>query len=128
MTVQTGQEQGPRAMNDRIEQFKQDIEDMRLKTQSSGSEQLLLGIGVALMVVGIIIGFAAFISSTGQGDPRDQNELIILSLAGVCLTVTGAAMFLRYSVAKFLRFWLLRQLYEGQAHIDQVVDAIRAPR
>ena len=33
-------------------------------------------------------------------------------------------MFLRYSLARFLRFWLLRQLYEGQAHIDQVVASL----
>ena len=33
-------------------------------------------------------------------------------------------MFLRYSLARFLRFWLLRQLYEGQSHIDQVVAAL----
>jgi hypothetical protein len=33
-------------------------------------------------------------------------------------------VFVRYSLARFLRFWLLRQLYEGQAHIDQVVAAL----
>jgi hypothetical protein len=38
--------------------------------------------------------------------------------------VLGGALFLRYSMAKFLRFWLLRQLYEGQAHVDEVVAAM----
>ena len=42
----------------------------------------------------------------------------------LALAVVGAAVFLRYSLARFLRFWLLRQLYEGQAHIDQVVAAL----
>jgi hypothetical protein len=32
-----------------------------------------------------------------------------------------------YSLARFLRFWLLRQLYDGQAHIDQVVSALAGP-
>jgi hypothetical protein len=113
-------------MNDRIEQFKQDIEDMRLKTQSSGSEQGLQVLGVVLMILGIALSLGGFMSSTGQSDPRDQNELIILALAGVAITVTGSVLFLRYSLAKFMRFWLLRQLYEGQAHIDQVVDAVRS--
>ncbi len=115
-------------MNDKIEQFKQDIEGMRLKTQSSGSEQGLLVLGLVLMVLGILLGLGAFFSSTGQDDQRDQLELVILALAGVAVTLTGAALFLRYSLARFLRFWLLRQLYEGQAHIDQVVDAIRTQR
>ena len=45
----------------------------------------------------------------------------------LALAVAGAAVFLRYSLARFLRFWLLRQLYEGQSHIDQVVAALNPP-
>jgi hypothetical protein len=40
------------------------------------------------------------------------------------LSVAGAAVFLRYSLARFLRFWLLRQLYEGQAHMDRLVSTL----
>ena len=43
------------------------------------------------------------------------------------LAVVGAAVFLRYSLARFLRFWLLRQLYEGQANIDRLVGALGQP-
>lgn len=115
-------------MNDRIEQFKSDIEDMKLKTSRGGSEQILLVVGVVLMLLGIVIGLASWLSSQDQSDPRDQTELVILTLTAVCITLTGLGLFLRYSIARFLRFWLLRQLYEGQAHIDQVVDAIRSGR
>jgi hypothetical protein len=45
----------------------------------------------------------------------------------LAVAVTGAAVFLRYSLARFLRFWLLRQLYEGQSHIDQIVGALGRP-
>jgi hypothetical protein len=36
-------------------------------------------------------------------------------------------VFVRYSLARFLRFWLLRQLYEGQAHMDRLVGALGRP-
>jgi hypothetical protein len=42
----------------------------------------------------------------------------------LALAVAGGAVFLRYSLARFLRFWLLRQLLEGQAPIDAVVGAL----
>jgi hypothetical protein len=109
----------------RVDQFKTDITDMKLKTGTSNKEGSLQALGVILMLVGIALALGGYISSTGQDDPRDQNELITLALGGVTVTLAGAALFLRYSLAKFLRFWLLRQMYEGQAHIDQVVDAIR---
>ena len=109
----------------RVDQFKTDITDMKLKTGTANKEGSLQALGVILMLAGIAIAIGSYISSTGQDLALDQNELIILALAGVCITLTGAALFLRYSLAKFMRFWLLRQMYEGQAHIDQVVDAIR---
>jgi hypothetical protein len=36
-------------------------------------------------------------------------------------------MFLRYSIAQFLRFWLARFVYEQQAQTDRVVEAIKPP-
>jgi len=109
----------------RVDQFKTDISDMKLKTGTASKEGSLQALGALLMVAGIVIAFFSYISATGQDNALDQNELIILALTGICVTLTGAALFLRYSLAKFLRFWLLRQMYEGQAHIDQVVDALR---
>ena len=109
----------------RVDQFKTDISDMKLKTGNSSKEGGLQTLGAVLMVAGIAITVLSYISSTGASVAGDQYELLSLGLAGVCVTLTGAALFLRYSLAKFFRFWLLRQMYEGQAHIDQVVDAIR---
>jgi hypothetical protein len=109
----------------RVDQFKTDISDMKLKTGTANKEGSLQVLGVILMIVGIAIAIGSYVSSTGQDIDLDQNELIIFAIAGLCITVAGAALFLRYSLAKFMRFWLLRQMYEGQSHIDQVVDAIR---
>jgi hypothetical protein len=109
----------------RVDQFKADIADMRLKTGGSGREQGLQALGGVLMVVGVVVGVLCYFSATNQNDARDQNELLILTLAMVGLTVVGAALFLRYSLAKFLRLWLLRQSYEAQAHIDRIIDATR---
>lgn len=108
----------------RIDEFKADVADLKLKTGVSGSEKLLQVLGVALMVVGIVLAFVCYFSSTNQTDLRDQTELVILALAGVGLTVSGAALFLRYSIAKFLRVWLLRQMYEDRRHLDEIVAAI----
>jgi hypothetical protein len=109
----------------RVDQFKSDITDMKLKTGNSSKEGALQAFGVLLMIAGIAITVLSYISSTGADIAADQTELLSLGFAGVAVTLTGAALFLRYSLAKFLRFWLLRQMYEGQSHIDQVVDAIR---
>jgi membrane-associated HD superfamily phosphohydrolase len=109
--------------SERIESFKTDIEDMKLKSSSQKERGLQL-LAVLLMVGGVITAFSAYFSSTHQDDFRDQNELIILAIASLTLVLIGAVMFVRYSMAKFLRFWLLRQFYEGQDHIDRIVHAM----
>ncbi len=76
------------------------------------------------MVAGVVLAFVAYQVSLGKDDSRDIDSLQILAIAMLALAVVGGAVFLRYSLARFLRFWLLRQLLEGQAHIDAVVAAL----
>ncbi|HEX7094415.1 MAG TPA: hypothetical protein VF183_00935 [Acidimicrobiales bacterium] len=114
----------------RVEQFKSDIAEMKLKTGVSNKEGTLQVLGVLLMIAGIAIAFGAYqaslnVKAADVGAELDSNSWIALSIGGLTLTVAGAALFLRYSLAKFFRLWLLRQMYEGQAHIDQVIEAIR---
>jgi hypothetical protein len=46
-----------------------------------------------------------------------------LAIAGLATSVVGGFLFLRYSLARFLRFWLLRQTYEQRVAIDEAAAA-----
>jgi hypothetical protein len=43
---------------------------------------------------------------------------------GLALIIAGAALFVRYSLARYLRFWLIRLTYESRANTDRIVEAI----
>ena len=66
----------------------------------------------------------AYFVSHGTSNPLDQNDAQVLALIGVALTVAGGALFVRYSMAQFLRFWLARLSFEQAVHTDRVVDAL----
>jgi hypothetical protein len=109
-------------MNDRIERLQS--EAARLDVARSGSRDgLFQTAAVVAMVVGVVGAFIAYQASLGSDDPRDIQSFIVLAIVMLGLVIIGAAVFLRYSLAKFLRFWLLRQLYEGQAHMEELVRA-----
>lgn len=115
------------ATPDRVERFKSEIASMKLRDPSTARDRQLLRLGVALMVVGVVIGVFAYALSHGTDDALQQRDAIVVALLGVSVTVAGGAVFVRYSVAQFLRFWLARLSYEQQAQTDRVVDAIRPP-
>jgi hypothetical protein len=46
------------------------------------------------------------------------------SFLGLALIIAGAALFVRFSLARYLRFWMIRMTYESRANTDRVVDAI----
>jgi hypothetical protein len=110
-------------MNDRIERLKSDAAELNV-SKGAARDGLWQTVGALAMVAGVVLAFVAYQLSLGKDDPRDIDSLQILAVSMLALAVAGAAVFIRYSLARFLRFWLLRQLYEGQAHIDQVVAAL----
>ncbi|MGH9111669.1 MAG: hypothetical protein ACRDZN_05130 [Acidimicrobiales bacterium] len=113
-------------MNDRIERLEQEAANLKVSS-SAKRDGLYQAVGAVAMIAGVALAFVAYQSSLGKDDPRDIESLTILAIAMLALAVVGAAVFLRYSLARFLRFWLLRQLYEGQSHIDQIVGALGRP-
>ena len=82
---------------DRVEQFRAEIAEMKLRDPATSKERIWLGVGIAFMVVG-------------------------LGLGGIVAAVVGAALFLRYSLASFFRFWLARLIYEQKAQTDRLLE------
>ena len=102
----------------RIEQFRSEVDGLKLKGSSGQGEQRLLVIGVILTVVGIglaVLG-AVQVGSSG-GSPADQRAFMAQgSFMGLALIIAGAAL--------FMRFWLIRATYGSRANTDRIVDAI----
>jgi uncharacterized membrane protein len=113
-------------MSERIARLEQEATNLKVRN-SAKRDGILQAVGALVMVAGVIVAFVAYQLSLDKADDRDIESLTILAISMLGLSVAGAAVFLRYSLARFLRFWLLRQLYEGQANIDRLVGAIGQP-
>jgi hypothetical protein len=109
---------------ERVEQFKSEIAEMRLPDPASGRDRLLLRGGVVLMIAGVIVAIVGYSMSHGTDNLLQQNDAQVLAVIGLAVTVVGAALFLRYSIAQFLRFWLARLSWEQQAQTDRLIEAL----
>jgi hypothetical protein len=92
--------------------FAAEIERLRSTSAGGPLDRPLAGVGIGTAVVGFVTCLVAYSQSTGFDDVRDQMESLILAMFGVGLVVFGSALYLRASATRFLRFWLLRLIYE----------------
>jgi len=110
---------------ERRAEFHQQVADHKLKADGSKSDRPVRIIGILLMIGGVIGAFVSYNASLAQSDTRDITSSLILAVACLGLTIIGAAMYVATAVTKVLRLWLLRQLVEGQAQVDQIAAALR---
>lgn len=112
------------ATDDRIEQFRAAVDELKLRTGRTRSDLVREVVGGVLMLGGFVAGLIVYEQSLSQSSGLNLQSEQIFALAMVGVMVIGAALYVSASVSRFLRFWMLRQLYEGQAQVDQLVGRL----
>jgi len=85
---------------------------LRASNNSGPMDSKLSVLGMLLAIAGLIIILVNFLQSRNFSDMRDQMDALILSLFGIGLVIVGATLYIRSSMTRFLRYWLLRMVYE----------------
>jgi hypothetical protein len=111
--------------NPRIDQFRAEVADLDIKTPADTGERNYLVVGIVLMVIGIGLIFAGYWGASGTGLLAEQIPFVLSGgFLGVGVMIVGAAMFVRYSLSRYLRYWLIRTIYEERSQTDKVVDSL----
>lgn len=89
------------------------------------AESMLLKVGLALPVLGLILIGVAWYSASDTPYVADQIPYLISGgVVGLALVLIGIGLFVRYSLTRLFRFWLARMLIEHQTQTDRIVEAI----
>ena len=110
---------------DRVGEFQAELARLRVRSSSSDTEQRLLLAGIVLMPAGLLLVLIGYLGASGTTDFTAQVPYLLSGgVLGLGLTIVGAALFLRYSLGRYLRFWLLRLIHEEHTTADRQVDAL----
>jgi hypothetical protein len=111
--------------NERMDEFTKEIAEMRIRPPEDGAERAWLIAGLVLPVLGVIAIGIGWWGASGTKYPAEQLPYVISGgLLGVGLIVAGAALFVRYSMTRYMRFWLLRIIYEERVQTDRTVETL----
>jgi hypothetical protein len=102
---------------DRMQQFDAELAALRIKGGSSATERLLIRLSALAMTVGLVAVCLANTTIVSDGYTTTTG------LLGVGFTVVGGAVFLRYSLGQYLRYWLLRQIHEQRIQTDRLLGS-----
>jgi hypothetical protein len=113
----------------RVEQFKTEIADLRVGVPSSASDRKLLVLGILLVVLGIVLVLGGWYGASGEATIADQFPYLISGgVLGLACVTAGSVLFARYSMTRFLQYWLIRLVYEQEAQTDRIVEALGRSR
>jgi len=110
---------------DRLDEFQAELARLRVRRTSPTTEQRLLLAGVVMMPLGLVLVLVGYLGASGTTEFSSQVPYLLSGgVLGLGVTVVGAALFLRYSLARYLRFWLLRLIFEEHTTADRQVEAL----
>jgi hypothetical protein len=104
---------------ERGERFAREMADMHIADPAPGRHDLWIRVGFVLMLAGLLLSVFGYIRSQGTGEALVQRDALALCVTGVAATIVGAAVYLRYSMTKVLRFWLARVSFDLQNAADR---------
>ena len=104
----------------RADRFVRELGELKIPDPAAGRPRLWLRLGVVLMVLGPVLAVSAYLISHRSTDALVQRDAITIALGGVTVSIVGAALFLRYSLTGFLRFWMARQSYDLSLLADRM--------
>jgi hypothetical protein len=116
---------------DRTAEFRREV--ARLKIKSPGGERRMLSLAIGFAVIGFVLIGVGWYQTSGispsegsAGVNKQINYLISCGLSGLGLIALGGALFVRYSLGQYMRYWIQRQVAEQQAQTDRIVAAVEA--
>jgi hypothetical protein len=109
---------------ERLQQFEAEIRRLGVKGGNPEPERWLVVVGVLAVIGGFALAVFGVNLVLNAGTALDQGDGVAQTILGVGIAIVGAVLWARYSLSRYLRYWLIRQVYESRASTDRIVEAI----
>jgi predicted acyltransferase len=110
--------------SERLRQFQDEVSQLRVTGGRANPERQGLVAGIVAWVVAVVLEFVAYFTSHGTDSALEQRDMIILAIFGVVLAVIGTGLVVRFAITRYLRYWLVRLIYEDREQTDRIVAAL----
>lgn len=106
----------------RIEAFAEEVERLKITGGKANPERMLSKLGGLGMIAGIIVSLLAWQGTRSSTTDLDVADFGALGTLGLALVIVGTGLFAVMSLRRYLRYWLVRLIFELRDQADRSVD------
>jgi hypothetical protein len=110
--------------SERLAQFQDEVGKLKVSGGGANPERLGAQWGIGLTIVGFIVAIVAYWSALDNPNTNTQLRSQIIALIGVGVAIVGIVIWLRNSITRYLRYWLIRLVYEQREQTDAIVKSL----
>jgi hypothetical protein len=105
----------------RLDRFESEVSDLKVTGGAANPERQGSRLGIGLMVIALIGGFLCWYAAFTATRFEEIQRMIIAGGLFVGVGVVGAVIWVRNSFTRYLRYWLIRLIYEQREQTDSLV-------
>ena len=110
----------PTSLSPRLQEFQAEVSELKVSGGRANPERTGKIIGGLAMIVGVALTVIAYFLSH-SGNDLEQRDAIVMAIIGLALAVVGTGLFVVFSLTRYLRYWLVRLIYEQRDQTDRIV-------
>lgn len=101
--------------DDRLARFEGDLAKLGVGRPAPGRDRALMLAGGLLIVIGLVVAFVGLNLTRSAATELEQGDGLAQVQLGVGVVVVGCVLWLRFSLGRYLRYWMLRAIHERRS-------------
>jgi hypothetical protein len=106
----------------RLAEFEGEVTKLKVTGGGANAERSGERFGVGLIVFGFVIAVLSWWSAYNGTSFEDIHRAAIFAAIGIGVALVGAIVWLRNSITRYLRYWIIRLVYEQREQTDRIVE------
>lgn len=111
----------PSSLSPRLQEFQREVDQLKVSGGKANPERTWSIVGGIAMVAGVVLTLIAYLGTHGTKSQLDFADYTAMSNLGIALTIAGTGLFLVMSLRRYLRYWLVRLIYEQREQTDRLI-------
>jgi hypothetical protein len=109
----------------RLAQFEAEVAKLKVTGGGANPERLGSRWGIGLTIVGFVVAVIAWFSAKDSSDVNTILRSQIFAFIGIGIAVVGIVIWVRNSLTRYMRYWIIRLVYEQREQTEQLIQALR---